>query len=69
MSDIRKKHRVIGIRHTLKQIREAGLIPDGIIYPSDAVNELKRTHIKANTAKRYRCARSDSSIRTVIERI
>jgi hypothetical protein len=46
MSDIRKKHRVIGIRYTLKKIREAGLISDGSVYPSDAVTELKKLILK-----------------------
>jgi hypothetical protein len=37
MSDELKKHRVIGIRHTLKKIKDAGLISEGVQYPVDAV--------------------------------
>lgn len=61
-NDQSSKHRVIGIRHALKVIREAGLIPDGITHPDDAVIELSKTLKKADSAKRFRSARSDSSI-------
>ena len=69
MSNILKKHRVIGIRHTLKQIKDAGLISKGVVYPVDAVDELRKTYVKASTAKRHRTARSNSSISTVIKNI
>jgi hypothetical protein len=69
MSDVLRKHRVIGIRHTLKEIREAGLISSGVTYPEDAVTELKKTLDKANGAKRHRAARSDSSIPSLLRSI
>jgi hypothetical protein len=69
MADTLQKHRVIGIRHALKEIRDAGLIPDGITYPEDAVEELLKTLTKANGAKRHRSARSDASIPSLISTI
>lgn len=69
MSNILNKHRVIGIRHALKKIREAGLISEGITHPAGAVDELKKIQFKAATAKRNRSARSDSSIPTLIRQI
>ncbi|MEN9657305.1 MAG: hypothetical protein RL571_770 [Pseudomonadota bacterium] len=69
MSDLLKKHRVIGIRHTLKEIKNAGLISDGINYPSDAVAELQRVANKANGAKRHRAARKDAAVPSLIQTI
>jgi hypothetical protein len=69
MSDLLRKHRVIGIRHTLKQIKNAGLISDGITYPDDAVAELLQTFGKANNAKRHRAARKDASIPALVQTI
>ena len=37
----RKKHRVIGIRHTLKAFKREGLIDDDTLYPDKAVGEIK----------------------------
>ena len=39
--DIERKHRVIGIRHTLKKMKDSGLIDDEIYYPDEAVEELQ----------------------------
>ena len=61
-NDQSAKHRVIGIRYALKVIREAGLIPYGITHPDDAVIELSKTLKKADSAKRFRSARGDSTI-------
>lgn len=36
-----KKQRVIGIRHTLKKLKDSGLIEDGINYPNIAVANIK----------------------------
>lgn len=36
-----KKHRVIGIRHTLKTFKDDGLLDDDTMYPDDAVDEIK----------------------------
>ena len=69
MSDILRKHRVIGIRHTLKEIRDAGLISSGVNYPEDAVAELQKTLDKANGAKRHRQARKDASIPAMVKTI
>lgn len=63
------KHRVIGIRHALKVLREAGLISSGVTYPEDAVLEISKVYQKAANAKRYRVARSDSSIPSMIKTI
>lgn len=41
MSDKSKQHRVIGIRHTLKRLKKAGLIEEEILYPNDAVDNLQ----------------------------
>jgi hypothetical protein len=36
-----KKHRVIGIRYTLKAFKREGLIDDDNFYPDEAVGEIK----------------------------
>jgi len=41
LNDINKKHRVIGIRHTLKKLKDSGLIDDEIFYPEEAVEEIQ----------------------------
>jgi hypothetical protein len=41
MSDIGKTHRIIGIRHTLREIKDAGLIEEESLYPHDAVADLQ----------------------------
>jgi predicted MarR family transcription regulator len=69
MSDELKKHRVIGIRHTLKKIKDAGLISGGAKYPVDAVEELQKTKKKAESAKRHRTARSDAPIDSIVKAI
>lgn len=69
MSDELKKHRVIGIRHALKKIKDAGLISGGVKYPVDAVGELQKTKKKAESAKRHRKARSDAPIDSIVKTI
>jgi hypothetical protein len=69
MADLLAKHRVIGIRHALKALRDAGLISDGVNYPEDAVIELSKTLKKADNAKRHRVARKDASVPTLIKTI
>jgi|LSQX01.1.fsa_nt_gb hypothetical protein len=39
MSD--KKHRVIGIRHTLRKLKDEGLVDDSTNYPDVAVGDIK----------------------------
>jgi hypothetical protein len=36
-----KKHRIIGIRHTLKKLKDNGLVEDGTNYPDIAVSNIK----------------------------
>lgn len=69
MSDKLKKHRVIGIRHALRKIKDAGLISDDILYPEDAVDELNKTKKKAESAKRHRTARSDAPVDSIVKKI
>jgi hypothetical protein len=61
-SDILQTHRVIGIRSALRQMKEAGLISKTVCFPADAVEELKRTQLKADGATRHRKVRKDASI-------
>jgi hypothetical protein len=69
MADKLKKHRIIGIRHTLKKIKDAGLISKKVMYPDDAVSELQGTKSKADGAKRHRVARKDVAIPALIKTI
>ena len=69
MSDVLKKHRVIGIRHTLKEIKNAGLISEDVLFPKDAVEELQKTQKKAQSAKRHRTARSDAPVDSIVKKI
>ncbi|BDI07571.1 hypothetical protein CATMQ487_45410 [Sphaerotilus microaerophilus] len=69
MSDVLKRHRVIGIRHALKKIRNAGLISSDVIYPDDAVEELSRIKKKADGALRHRAARSDAPVDSIVKKI
>ena len=41
MATILDKHRVIGIRHALKKLKEAGLVEDETLYASDAVDDVQ----------------------------
>lgn len=41
MEDPFKKHRVIGIRHTLKPFKEAGLVENETLYPDEAVENVQ----------------------------
>ncbi len=36
-----KKHRVIGIRHTLRKFKDEGLVDNSTNYPIDAVDDVK----------------------------
>lgn len=46
MGDITKKHRVIGIRHTLKKFKEAGLVEEDSMYADDAVGNVQEEMLK-----------------------
>lgn len=46
-----QKHRVIGIRHALKSLKEDGLIDDETMYPDRAVKEVKDEILK--TAQKW----------------
>ncbi len=35
------KHRVIGIRHTLRKLKDEGFVDDSTMYPDDAVDDVK----------------------------
>jgi len=41
VSDKLKEHRVIGIRHSLKKFKDAGLVEDESYYPSEAVENVQ----------------------------
>ena len=41
MTDSFGKHRVIGIRHTLRQLKNAGLIEEETLHATDAVSDLQ----------------------------
>lgn len=69
VNDLLLKHRVIGIRHCLKEIKEAGLISNGATHPKDAVNELKRLQRRSQSARRYRKAYRTTEIATITKRI
>ncbi|WP_157203414.1 hypothetical protein [Methylomicrobium agile] len=69
MSNLLKKHRVIGIRHFSRVLKDAGLISEKVMYPSEAVAELKPIKVKADAARRQRNARRDASIPSIIRTI
>jgi hypothetical protein len=66
---VEKKHRVIGIRHTLRKMKDADLISDDVMYPDDAVKQLKKTTKRARTASRHRSAREDANVDSLIKTI
>ncbi len=37
----RQKHRIIGIRYTLKPLKQKGLVEDDTMYPNEAVEEVQ----------------------------
>jgi hypothetical protein len=41
MSDLGKKHRVIGIRHVLRQLKKAGLVEENSLYAKQAVTDVQ----------------------------
>lgn len=63
------KQRVIGIRHCLRIFKDAGLINNSILYPSDAVKVLAQNDRRSKSAVRFRKARSDATIATIIKSI
>jgi hypothetical protein len=69
MPDVLKKHRVIGIRHTIKELRDAGLVPAGTAYPEDAVAAIQKTIAKASRKQKPRTTRKDSSISSLVRKI
>ena len=40
MADSFEKHRIIGIRHTLRTLKDAGLIEEETFYPDEAISDL-----------------------------
>lgn len=46
-----QKHRVIGILHTLRTLKNEGLIDEDTLYPDDAVDDLATTLLR--TASRW----------------
>ena len=36
-----KGHRVIGIRHALRHLKEAGLVEEDVLFPADAVSDVQ----------------------------
>lgn len=51
MSDTLKEHRVIGIRHVLKKMKDAGLVDDDRLYPNEAIDDVQDEIEK--TARRW----------------
>lgn len=41
MNNILKTHRVIGIRHALRQLKDAGLVDEDTQYPEDAIVDVQ----------------------------
>ena len=41
MSAVANKHIVIGVRHTLRKMKDAGLIEEDTLYPKDAVSDVQ----------------------------
>ena len=41
MSDTLKEHRVIGIQHVLKEMKNAGLVDDDSLYPNEAIDDVQ----------------------------
>lgn len=41
MNNILKKHRIIGIRHTLRHLKDAGLVEEESNFPKDAVSNIQ----------------------------
>jgi hypothetical protein len=65
MGDITKKHRVIGIRHTLKKFKEAGLVEEDSMYADDAVGNVQDEMLKV--AKRWYKVGAKRGAREVLE--
>jgi hypothetical protein len=62
--DERKKHRVIGIRHTLKSFKQDGLVDDDTMYPDEAVEEVKDEMLKV-AQKWYRIGAKRGALETL----
>ncbi len=69
MSDILKKHRIIGIRSALRPLKDEGLISQKTNYPAEAVSQLIRLKKKADGATRHRKARTDATIASITKKI
>lgn len=41
MADLGKKHRVIGVRHTLRQFKNVGLVEEDSLYPDEGVADVQ----------------------------
>lgn len=50
MSDILQTHRVIGIRHALRQLKDAGFVDEDTQYPEDAVVDVQGEVLSAARA-------------------
>lgn len=68
MSDILKKHRIIGIRSALRPLKDEGLISQKTNYPAEAVSQLIRLKKKADGATRHRKARTDATIASITKK-
>lgn len=45
--EILKKHRVIGIRHSLKALKKEGLVEQDVLFPSEAVEDMREQIVDA----------------------
>ena len=59
-----QKHRVIGIRHTLKAFKDDGLLDDDTLYPDDAVDEIKDDMLRL-ARKWYRIGAKRGALETL----
>ena len=59
-----KKHRVIGIRHTLKAFKDDGLLDDDTMYPDEAVDEIKDDMLRI-ARKWYKIGAKRGSLETL----
>lgn len=64
MNDVGKKHRVIGIRHALKTLKEAGLVEADAMFPSEAVDDVN-TQILLTAKKWYQIGARRGAIEAI----
>lgn len=65
MGDITKMHRVIGIRHTLKKFKEAGLVEEDSMFADHAAEDVQDEMLKV--AKRWYKIGAKRGAREVLE--